>query len=104
MAIMPVTPLCCAVAFDDRFIEGIGDCLSTEDGSLLNHYQVVHSYECLFAPTELVPEQRTFVRQQWKERTTDFGYIDYTVWVPNLIALPPGDPFTFLKRTNVVGA
>jgi hypothetical protein len=84
MAIMPVTPLCCAVAFDARSIQAIGDRLSVEDGSVLNHYEVVHSYECLFAPTELAPEQRAFVRKQWKARTNDFGYVDEKVWVPRL--------------------
>lgn len=97
LTIMPVTPSTCAVAFDSRFIQATGNHFSVHDGSLLNHYQQNHSYECLFAPHEFSPEQQAFVRQQWKERTP-LGYVDERAWTPNLIRFPEGDPFGFLFK------
>jgi hypothetical protein len=92
-----VTPSSCAVAFDSRFIQATGNYLSAHDGSLLNHYQLNHSYECLFAPHEFSPEQQAFVRQKWKERNS-LGYVDEKAWTPNLIRFPEGDPFSFLFK------
>ena len=102
LTIVPVTPSSCAVAFDSRFIQAAGNHLSVHDGSLLNHYQLNHSYECLFAPHEFSPEQQAFVRQQWKDRNP-LGYVDDKAWTPNLIRFPEGDPFSFLSKVELRG-
>jgi hypothetical protein len=102
LTIMPVTPSSCAVAFDGRFIGATGNHLSVHDGSVLNHFQVNHSHQCLFSPQEFSLEQQAFVRQHWKERKR-LGYVDEKAWTPNVIRFPEGNPFSFLCKRESKG-
>ena len=97
---MPVTPSCCAVAYDSRFIKATDNHLSDEDGSLLNLYQVQNCFECLFTVSELNSEQQAFVRQQWSNRKTPLGCVDEKAWTPNLLPFPDGKTFSFLLKVE----
>jgi len=99
LAIMPVTPFCCAVAFDSRFSKMIEGHLSVVDQSRLNRYQLSHCCDCVFTSNELSAEQQKFIREQWKKRERHSGYVDERECKINLLRLADGE-FSFLTSLD----
>ena len=100
LVVMPVTPSCCAVAYDSRFIKATGNHLNVEDGSLLNLHQVEHCCKCLFTASELSSEQQAFIRRHWNDRTESIGCVDEQAWTPNLLLFPDANKFSFLHKVE----
>ena len=101
---MPVTPFCCAVAFDIRIFRVTSCYLDVRDEAILNYYQVKQCHECLFTLTELSLEHQRNFRQQMKEIKKPCGYVSETgwenEWKPNIIRLPNRIALSFLDKAR----
>jgi len=98
LIVMPITPYCCAAAFDTRYCHVTGGRLVSEDEVLLNRYQVLVCGECLFTSSELSMEEQASVRRTWKEREKPSGTVDRKQWTVNLQRLSDCNSFRFLTR------
>ena len=100
LIVMPVTPRCCAAAFDTRYCHVTGGRLVSEDEALLNRCQVLVCGECLFTSRELSIEEQASVRRTWKEREKPSGEVDRKQWTVNLQRLHDSNSFRFVTRVS----
>jgi hypothetical protein len=98
LIVMPVTPHCCAVAFDSRYCQVRGGRLASEDESLLNDFQISVCNQSLFTSRELSIEEQEAVRRKWKQREKLSGDVDREKWTVNIQRLHDDHSFKFLRR------
>ena len=91
---LPVTPQCCAVAFDLRSFPNVwSQNLSMSDIGRLNRLQMRSCVDALFSSSALDPQDAATVRNEWKHQPPPPGFIGEEEWRPNYRAI---EPFEFL--------
>jgi hypothetical protein len=97
LMILPVTPSCCAVAWDTRFARVTCGDLQGIDKIRLNHDQLQHCTNFIYGPSEPSPEELTFCRNEWNEREQPSGEVSSQYCEFNFLQLEHGTSFNFLS-------
>jgi len=92
---MPVTPFCCAVAFDNRcFPAAYSQSLSGNDIDRLNRLQICSCQKALFSHQQLTADEDAKIRILWANRQPPPGFVNDEEWRPNYRGI---EPFDFLS-------
>jgi hypothetical protein len=91
--LLPVTPFCCAVAWDSRFIRAICGDLQKEDQIRLNVNQLQHCTNFIYESSEPDPAELAVAQGTWKLREPPAGQVS-----PNYC------DFNFLKLKDNQGS
>lgn len=96
--LLPVTPRCCAIAFDRTKIDVERTSLNESEVETLNRFQCVSMLEAVYGSSAFSPEDEQAAPELWKRRTAPSGFINETDWQMNVLrdrnALP------FLQGTD----
>ncbi len=92
---MPVTPRCCAVAFDKRSFPSIySQSLTMADIDRLNRLQICSCMEAIFSAEQATAADEAKIRILWGKRQPPPGFVDDREWRSNYRGL---EPFDFLS-------
>ena len=83
--ILPVTPECCAIAYDRSMLVVNGSVLSNTDVEVLNRTQVKSMLKALYSSIAFPEQYRSSVAKIWKTHTPPSGFIDETTWSMNVL-------------------
>lgn len=83
--ILPVTPLCCAVAFDRGMIDVRGSLLTEQDVETLNKTQAKSMLNALYGHTPFAHEDLRAAPEYWQTHVPPAGFIDETFWDMNVL-------------------
>lgn len=91
---LPITPQCCAVAFDRRAFASVwSQELSKQDIERLNRLQVHSCVNALFSAAQQTTEDVQMVRGVWTKRNPPPGFVSDEDWRSNYRGI---EPFEFL--------
>jgi len=94
--VLPITPACCAVAFDVRCIRVHENKLSCRDTFNLNRHQICHSQGALYSSKKPTPEEKEMIIGEWHKREKPGGSTTDKKWTVNLLRWRGRDHLSFL--------
>ncbi len=96
MAILPLTPLHIAFAYDRRFVKWFSDKMLPEDVSHLIHMQCYQAQKYVYSSLPLSPETGRVVAEIMSRPAKRRGVTERTSWTAALLSLP-AKGFSFLR-------
>jgi len=96
--LLPVTPFCCAVAWDNRLVRVTRGDLREKDQIRLNHNQLQHCTNFIYGSSEPSPDEVAFCRNEWARREPPVGEVTLSYCVINFLKLKEGTEFSVLSR------
>jgi Protein of unknown function (DUF4238) len=83
--VLPVTPECCAIAFNRDAITVEGSVLTKTDVEVLNQTQAKSMLKALYSSVAFCEQDQSAATGMWKARTPPTGFIDGTIWSMNIL-------------------
>ena len=95
--LLPITPLCCAVAWDNRLVRVTSSYLREEDQIRLNRNQLQHCTNFFYGPSQPSADEEAFCRGKWNMREPPAGEVTSNYCEINFLKLKDGTGFSFLN-------
>ena len=86
--ILPITPECCAIAYDEAAVSVHGYQLSKKDVTVLNLAQSKSMLTALYSCAAFPEGDRTAAPDFWKRHQAPKGFIDDMDWQMNVLRYP----------------
>lgn len=82
MALMPVNPEVCVVAYDTDAVAVLKDTFSPEDEEALNNLQYKQAQNCAYSRVEFTPQVESHIRDFWTRHPRKTGFLGDDHWHP----------------------
>jgi hypothetical protein len=97
-AILPVTPVRVAIAYDCGHIKVVGPHTTAADEVLLNELQLSNAVKCVYSSVALNAEQEKYAGERLSRKSTLRGKTNDESWTVVMRMLAPSIEFSFLRN------
>lgn len=98
--LLPVTPSCCAIAWDSRSCQVTRSDLNKDDQKYLNLYQLGHCTNFIYGPVASSPAELELERLSWNRRKPPSGKVTKKYCDFNFLEYKNGSQLSFLRAVE----
>jgi hypothetical protein len=99
-AILPLTPVHVAIAYDCGHIKVVGTHTTAADETLLNELQLSNAVECVYSSVALNPEQEKYAGERLSRKSRLRGKTNKESWAAVMRMAAPRVKFSFLRNSQ----